>query len=140
MTARRLVVAMGVGALFSIGLGLSGLTNPAKVIGFLDVTGWDPTLAFVMAGALLAHAPMVRIARGRPRPRWADRFDWPTRHALDVRLIAGAAVFGVGWGLAGLCPGPALVGLGSLFPRILVFVVMLAVGTEIGRAIVTQKK
>jgi uncharacterized membrane protein YedE/YeeE len=91
-----------------------------------------------MGGALLIHAPLVRIARGRPKPRFGDRFDWPTRSAIDVKLVAGAAVFGVGWGLSGYCPGPALVGAASLIPRTLVFVAALAVGAMIGGAI--QKK
>lgn len=136
----RLLFAAAVGAVFAVGLGISGMTDPRNVLGFLDLTGgaWNPTLAFVMGGALLVHAPLVRIARGRPKPRFADRFDWPTRHGIDGKLVAGAAVFGVGWGLSGYCPGPALVGAASLFPRTLVFVVALAVGAMIGGAI--QKK
>jgi uncharacterized protein len=138
----RLIVAAGVGALFALGLGISGMANPANVLGFLDLTGgaWDPTLMFVMGAALIVHAPLVRIARGRPQPWRADRFDWPSRTGIDARLVGGAAVFGVGWGLSGYCPGPALVGAASLLPRTLVFVAALAVGAMIGRAIAGDQK
>lgn len=101
--------AFAVGLLFGLGLLVSGMANPAKVLAFLDVTGrWDPSLAFVMAGAVAVSAAGYRLARRRGRPLLAPRLDVPTRRDLDARLIAGAAVFGLGWGLAGLCPGPAL--------------------------------
>jgi len=129
----RLVVAAFVGALFALGLGVSGMTDPRNVLGFLDLTGgvWNPTLAFVMGGALLIHAPLVRIARGRPRPRFADRFDCPTRSAIDAKLVAGAAVFGVGWGLAGYCPGPALVSAAAGALPAIVFVAAMIAGMAI---------
>jgi uncharacterized membrane protein YedE/YeeE len=138
----RVLLAVVIGALFAVGLGLSGMTDPANVLGFLDVTGgaWDPTLAFVMAGAILVHAPLVRIAKGRARPWRADRFDWPTKLSIEPRLVVGAALFGVGWGLAGYCPGPVLVGIGQMLPRVAVFVGALVVGAMIGRAISGAQK
>lgn len=101
--------AFAAGLLFGLGLIVSGMANPLKVLAFLDVTGrWDPSLAFVMAGAVAVSAVGYRVARRRGRPVLATRLDLPTRRNLDPRLIAGAAVFGLGWGLVGLCPGPAL--------------------------------
>ncbi|KQO85538.1 hypothetical protein ASF33_06560 [Methylobacterium sp. Leaf92] len=105
----RAVSAFVVGLLFGLGLLVSGMANPAKVLAFLDVTGrWDPSLAFVMAGAVAVSAAGTFVARRRGRPLLASRLEIPTRRDLDPRLLAGAAVFGVGWGLVGLCPGPAL--------------------------------
>ena len=101
--------AFAVGLLFGLGLLVSGMADPAKVLAFLDVTGrWDPSLALVMAGAVAVSAAGYRLARRRGRPVLAPRLDVPARRDLDGRLIAGAAIFGLGWGLAGLCPGPAL--------------------------------
>ncbi len=101
--------AFAVGLLFGFGLLVSGMSNPAKVLAFLDLAGpWDPSLAFVMAGAVAVSALGVVIAQRRGRPVLASRLQIPTRRDLDPRLIAGAAIFGLGWGLAGLCPGPAL--------------------------------
>ena len=100
------------GTLFGIGLSVSGMLNPAKVIGFLDVAGdWDPTLAFVMGGALLVTGPIMPVILRRSRPLLAARFDLPTKKTLDARLLGGAALFGVGWGLSGFCPGPAVAAL-----------------------------
>ena len=101
--------AFAVGLLFGLGLLVSGMADPAKVLAFLDVTGrWDPSLALVMAGAVAVSATGYLVARRRGRPLLASGLEIPTRRDLDPRLIAGAAVFGIGWGLAGLCPGPAL--------------------------------
>jgi len=99
------------GALFGAGLLVSGMTQPARVIGFLDVSrGWDPTLAFVMVGAIAVYALAYRaVLRRRAEPWFSAAFEVPTRRDLDRPLLVGAAVFGVGWGLAGLCPGPAIV-------------------------------
>lgn len=105
----KTVSAIAVGLLFGLGLLVSGMANPAKVLAFLDVTGrWDPSLAFVMAGAVAVSAAGYLIARQRGRPVLVPRLEIPTRRDLDRRLIAGAAVFGLGWGLVGLCPGPVL--------------------------------
>jgi uncharacterized protein len=106
----RIVVAAIAGAMFGVGLLLAGMTDPARVLGFLDVTGrWDPTLAFVMMGAIAVHAVAYRVIRRRTRPLLDDAFHVPPVCAVDRRLLAGAAVFGAGWGLAGFCPGPAVV-------------------------------
>ncbi len=105
----KTVSAFAVGLLFGLGLLVSGMADPAKVLAFLDVTGrWDPSLALVMAGAVAVSAAGYQLARRRGRPILAPRLDVPARRELDARLIAGAAIFGLGWGLAGLCPGPAL--------------------------------
>lgn len=123
------IISLICGTVFGIGLATSGMTNPAKVLGFLDVFGaWDPTLVFVMGGALLVSAFGTLLVRGRERPWFADSFSIPTRRDLDPSLIAGACVFGVGWGLVGLCPGPALANIGRGNVEILVFVVAMIAG------------
>ncbi|MBU8896492.1 YeeE/YedE family protein [Corallococcus sp. H22C18031201] len=102
------------GLLFALGLGLGGMTDPAKVVGFLDFSGaWDPSLAFVMGGALAVHAPLQWLIRRRRSPVLASEFPARSKARVDARLVGGAALFGVGWGLAGYCPGPALVSLAS---------------------------
>jgi uncharacterized membrane protein YedE/YeeE len=108
------VVAAALGALFAIGLAISGMAAPGKVLGFLDATrgAWDPQLAFVMAGAIAACVAVRRFAR-RSTPLLAAEFSAPGHTAIDARLVGGAALFGVGWGLSGYCPGPALVSLSS---------------------------
>ena len=127
--ARRAVLALVSGLVFGIGLGVSGMTTPAKVIGFLDVTGaWDPSLAFVMAGAIGVHVVAVRLARRRDRPLVGPSFAWPTRTSVDPSLVAGAAIFGVGWGLGGFCPGPALTSAAAGSASAVVFVVAMALG------------
>ncbi|ACB82262.1 MULTISPECIES: YeeE/YedE family protein [Methylobacteriaceae] len=121
--------AFAVGLLFGLGLLVSGMADPAKVLAFLDVTGrWDPSLAFVMAGAVAVSATGYFVARRRGRPLLASRLEIPTRRDLDPRLIAGAAVFGLGWGLAGLCPGPALTLLTVAPAQAVTFVVAMVVG------------
>ena len=121
--------AFAVGLLFGLGLLVSGMADPAKVLAFLDVTGrWDPSLAFVMAGAVAVSATGYLVARRRGRPLLASRLEIPNRRNLDPRLIAGAAVFGLGWGLAGLCPGPALTLLTVAPAQAVTFVVAMVVG------------
>jgi hypothetical protein len=106
------LLALVCGVVFGVGLAVSGMTNPAKVQAFLDLAGaWDPALLFVMGGAVGVNALGYQIARRRARPWLAEAFAFPTRRDLDPRLVGGAAVFGVGWGLVGLCPGPALANL-----------------------------
>ena len=120
------------GFLFAFGLGLGGMTQPAKVVGFLNIAGdWDPSLACVMVGALLVHSSLVRLVLRRAKPIFASRFVLPTRADLDVPLIAGAALFGVGWGLVGFCPGPAVTALGAGMPEAAVFVPAMLVGMAI---------
>lgn len=125
---RRFVTAFLSGALFAAGLVLGGMTQPSKVLGFLDLFGdWDPSLALVMGGALLVHAPLYRLIRRRSAPILEAKFYLPTRRDLDLRLIGGAALFGVGWGLGGYCPGPGLASLVS-GREALVFVAAMIVG------------
>ena len=119
------------GLIFAAGLVLGGMTQPAKVIGFLDFFGgaWDPSLAFVMGGAVLVHAPIYAlVVRRRSQPVLQDRFHIPTQRELTVPLIAGSALFGVGWGLGGFCPGPGLVSLTSLGLEAATFVGAMTLG------------
>jgi len=102
------------GVVFALGLGIGGMTQPAKVIGFLDFAGnWDPSLAFVMIGAIAVHAFLYRVIRNRRSPLFSPAFVLATRTDIDLRLVGGAVIFGLGWGLAGFCPGPALTSLAS---------------------------
>lgn len=123
----RALSALLAGVIFAAGLILSGMTQPAKVIGFLDIGGrWDPSLAFVMGGAVLVHAVAYRLILRRRAPLFEARFHVPSRRDLDLRLIAGAVLFGIGWGLAGYCPGPALVSLTAGWPALLFVAAMVA--------------
>jgi uncharacterized membrane protein YedE/YeeE len=119
------------GALFALGLSLSGMTEPARVIGFLDLTGaWDPSLAFVMAGAVSVYALLYRLIRTRTeQPLLDHEFHVPLRGRVDVKLLLGAALFGAGWGLAGLCPGPAIVALGAGKLEAALFVLAMVAGS-----------
>ena len=117
------------GLVFGVGLMISGMTQPAKVLGFLDFFGrWDPTLAFVMAGALAISSVGYAWARRQGRPVFAAQHLWPNRTDIDRPLVVGSVLFGIGWGLAGLCPGPALENLASLSPRVIVFVIAMIAG------------
>jgi hypothetical protein len=105
------------------------MTQPPKVLGFLDILGrWDPTLAIVMAGALGVTSIGFSLVRKWRQPVLAAQYLWPTRTDIDRRLVVGSALFGIGWGLVGLCPGPALVNLASLMPSVMVFVLAMAAG------------
>jgi uncharacterized membrane protein YedE/YeeE len=124
--------AMLAGFVFALGLGISGMTNPDNVLAFLDLTGaWKPALALVMIGAIGVHAIGWRVARGRAAPVLADRFVLSTRTGIDSALLAGAAIFGVGWGLAGYCPGPAIVDVASGSSSTLIFVAAMLVGSAL---------
>lgn len=119
---RQIVAALVSGFLFAIGLVVSGMTQPAKVVGFLDFFGaWDPSLAFVMGGAIAIYLPLFRWVRGRSRSLLGARFLIPTRNDLSPRLLIGAALFGIGWGLAGFCPGPGIVSAASGGTTALIF-------------------
>jgi uncharacterized membrane protein YedE/YeeE len=110
----KLFVSFVVGLIFSLGLGVSGMTQPQKVIGFLDLFGeWNPALAFVMIGAIGLHAILFPIITKRKSPILVDQFHLPNKSDLDGRLIVGALLFGMGWGLGGFCPGPGIVSLAS---------------------------
>lgn len=131
---KRLALAVLAGALFALGLVLGGMTIPARIIGFLAVGGaWDPGLAFVMIGAIAVYAPLLRLIRRRSAPLLAERFHWPTATAIDTRLVAGSAMFGVGWGLSGYCPGPALVSLAAGGAPVAAFVAAMFAGVALGR-------
>jgi uncharacterized membrane protein YedE/YeeE len=131
---RQVVAALLTGLLFGFGLALSGMMNPAKVIGFLDLAGaWDPTLAFVMGGGLLVSLPGFWLVRRRQGPLFGGAFQFPTRKDIDWKLIGGAALFGVGWGIAGFCPGPAVAALSTALPGVLLFMAALLAGMALHR-------
>src|SRR5258708_20700416 len=117
------------GLIFGTGLLVSGMVQPTKVLGFLDIFGtWDPSLAVVMAAALAVAAPGFMLARSRSQPILAGQYFWPVKSGIDTPLVLGAGLFGIGWGLVGLCPGPALESLATLSPGVIVFVVAMAGG------------
>lgn len=123
------LAALGAGVIFGLGLAISQMVDPAKVLAFLDLAGnWDPSLAFVMAGAVAVSFFGFRAAAARIKPFFAAAFQMPKAADLDARLIGGAAVFGVGWGLVGVCPGPAIAGLAFGLTESAIFVVALVVG------------
>jgi hypothetical protein len=126
--------AFGCGLLFGFGLALSGMLDPARVRGFLDIFGaWDPSLAFVLAGAVMTTFIGVRVSKRLASPALAPRFDLPAKSHIDAELILGAAIFGVGWGIAGLCPGPAIASLSlGLWPTI-VFTAAMIIGMALFR-------
>jgi uncharacterized membrane protein YedE/YeeE len=122
-------VSLVAGTLFGAGLALAGMTRPEKVIGFLNFfRGWDPSLMFVMGGAIAVHALAWRLLKGRPSPFLGGRFMVPTRRDLDARLLVGAAIFGVGWGLGGFCPGPGITSVVTAAPSVALFVVTMLLG------------
>jgi uncharacterized membrane protein YedE/YeeE len=117
------------GLVFAIGLAVGGMTDPNKVLSFLDVTGaWDPSLAFVMGGAIVVYAPIYHWFTKKTRPLLHHAFHLPTRKDIDLRLVAGGILFGVGWGLGGFCPGPAIVSAASLRADVLTFVAAMFAG------------
>jgi uncharacterized membrane protein YedE/YeeE len=126
---KTLLASFSCGLIFGFGLMISGMTDPTRVLGFLDVFGrWDPTLGLVMAGALAVTVAGYALVARRAAPVLAKKDLWPTLRAIDRPLIAGAAMFGAGWGLSGLCPGPALENLATLSPQVFVFVGAMALG------------
>ncbi len=126
---KQQVVAALTGTLFGLGLTVAGMTLPSKVRGFLDFAGdWDPTLMFVMGGAITVHLPLYRLIKRRKSPVFAERFQLPTRKDIDLRLVLGAALFGVGWGLGGYCPGPGLTSLVSGSLSAVAFVLAMLTG------------
>lgn len=132
----RIVSAFAVGLLFGLGLTISQMVDPQKVLAFLDVTGkWDPSLALVMGGALTTAAIGYRLVFRMPHPLLAGGFQLPKSKDLDVRLLAGSALFGIGWGLAGLCPGPAIAALGVAEPQIWLFFAGMAGGVLLYRLV-----
>lgn len=135
---QRLFVAFASGLVFAAGLVLGGMTDPKKVQGFLDIGGiasgrWDPSLAFVMGGALLVSYFAFRSVTGRSVPWFAPRFELPTRRDIDAPLVIGAVLFGAGWGLAGYCPGPAFASLAFGGIDVAVFVGAMLIGMAIAK-------
>lgn len=130
----RIVSSFLIGLLFGLGIVVGGMANPAKILNFFDVTGvWDPSLAFVMGGALAVTFVGYRLVLPRGRPVLDSRFHLPTATGIDARLVAGSAIFGVGWGIAGFCPGGALPALGTLRLEVAVFVAALLAGILLTR-------
>ncbi len=124
-----LVSAFITGLVFAIGLGISGMTDTTKVLGFLTLNAdWNPALMLVMGGAIAVHAVVYQVATRRSTPLFTEDFSIPRRRDIDGRLIGGALLFGLGWGLGGVCPGPGLVSIFGGASEILVFVVMMGVG------------
>ncbi|WDZ97024.1 hypothetical protein Herbaro_04325 [Herbaspirillum sp. WKF16] len=132
MGARASLVSLGAGLLFGLGLMLSGMADPAKVLGFLDLAGaWDPSLAFVMAGAIGVGAIAFALARRRGRSFLGLAMQLPAASGITPRLLLGSALFGIGWGMAGFCPGPALVALGMGEGKALGFVLAMLAGMAV---------
>ena len=130
------IVNLGLGLLFGIGLVISGMSDPAKVLNFLDLAGsWDPSLAFVMGGAVIVTFIGYRLVFRRDRPITGDSFHLPTRKDVDARILTGPAIFGIGWGLGGFCPGPALTAIGLAAPGTLIFVPAMFAGMWIARTL-----
>ena len=137
---RKLLPPVASGTLFGMGLTVSGMTDPQRVRGFLDLFGnWDPTLAFVMGGAVLVMAVAWRIQARMTKPLFGERFALPDRTDLDPRLIAGAGLFGIGWGIAGLCPGPAVASLVLSPVRAIPFVAAMLAGMLLQKVTMEQK-
>ncbi len=130
------LIAFVSGLVFGLGLIVSGMANPAKVLGFLDLAGtWDPSLAFVMGGAVLITAVGFAVLRRRRASLTGEPLRWPTATRIDLRLALGSLAFGAGWGLAGFCPGPALVAAAAGVPQALIFVAAMLVGMAIYSAL-----
>lgn len=132
----KAALAFCAGLVFGIGLLLAGMTQPANIIGFLDVTGsWNPLLAFVMGGAVTTYFVMFRSTLRRGRPWFGGELHLPTRYGIDGKLVAGAALFGIGWGLAGYCPGPGIVSAAAGSTTALVFVASMVIGMLVESAL-----
>ncbi|WP_127717080.1 DUF6691 family protein [Halobacteriovorax sp. HLS] len=125
----KVILSMIAGVIFSFGLVISGMINPDKVIGFLDIFGqWDYALAFVMGGAVIFNLITFKLLKKKDRPFFNGNFEWPTRKDIDSKLIIGSALFGIGWGLIGICPGPGIVNLISLDTKVFTFVGSMVAG------------
>lgn len=136
----RGLIAFASGLVFGLGLLLGGMADPHKVKAFLDVAGdWDPSLALVMAGAIAVAVFAFARARQRPRSLTGDPIDLPSNRFIDLQLVGGGVLFGLGWGVAGYCPGPALVALGSGSKQALVFVIAMLVGMSVHDAVTARR-
>ena len=136
---RKLVSALGAGFLFGIGLWVSGMANPKKVLGFLDITGnWDASLMLVMGGAVIVTGVAFRFVLQREKPFFAETFHLPRKKDIDVSLVAGSAIFGIGWGIVGYCPGPALTALSTVSAESAVFVAAMIAGGILHRLLASE--
>ena len=132
----KLVYAWLTGLVFGLGIAISGMMNPAKVLNFFDIAGtWDPSLAFVMGGAVAVTFIGYRLVWRRPAPLFERAFQLPTARQIDLRLIGGSALFGIGWGIAGFCPGAAIPALGTGRWEVALFVTALVVGLGLARLV-----
>ena len=135
----KMIFALFTGLVFGTGIAVSGMMNPAKVLNFFDLAGtWDPSLAFVMAGALLVTFTGYRLAWRRSAPLFGNRFQLPTSTAIDAQLVGGSALFGVGWGIAGFCPGAAIPALGTGRWEVALFLVAVIAGFGLRRLLFGQ--
>jgi uncharacterized membrane protein YedE/YeeE len=140
----KVLVQFVIGLIFGLGLVIAGMSNPAKVLNFLDIAAvsagtWDPSLAFVMVGAIAVTLVGYRIVLRRSRPVHGDTFHLPTAKDLDARVIIGPAIFGIGWGLAGLCPGPAFTALGTGSVAAISFVAAMLIGMVSARWLASRQ-
>ena len=137
---KKILAGFAAGLVFGIGLTIAQMTNPTKVLAFLDLFGaWDPSLALVMGGAVVVTFVGFRLLRAQATPVCDATMRWPTATAIDTRLIGGAALFGLGWGLVGLCPGPAIASLGIAPQRTMLFVAAMLIGMGLARWFVERR-
>ena len=128
------------GIIFGLGLTISGMVNPQKVLGFLNIfDAWDPSLIFVMIGAILIFSPLHFIFKRKSRPFFAQSFIIPSKKDIDKSLILGAILFGIGWGLVGLCPGPAISAISFLNINVYIFVLFMFIGFYLGNLLLLKK-
>lgn len=133
------IISFIVGIIFALGLGLSGMTQPQKVIGFLDLFGnWDPSLMFVMGGAIGVHALVYFLVRKKARPLFEEQWSIPSKKEITPALVIGAILFGMGWGLAGYCPGPAITSLATLSNSVFLFVGSMLTGMIVFKLVDSQ--
>ncbi len=131
------IISLVSGIIFGIGLVISGMTNPEKVIGFLSIThNWDASLIFVMGGGIITAGPFFYFMRNRQTSSLGNQIDLPKKQKLDKKIIIGASLFGVGWGLVGLCPGPAIAAIATFDPIIIVFLLSMAAGVLVKKNII----
>ena len=131
------IISLVSGIIFGIGLVISGMTNPEKVIGFLSIThNWDASLIFVMGGGIITAGPFFYLMRNRQTSSLGNQINLPKKQKLDKKIIIGASLFGVGWGLVGLCPGPAIAAIATFDPIIIVFLLSMAAGVLVKKNII----
>ena len=131
------IISLVSGIIFGIGLVISGMTNPEKVLGFLSIThNWDASLIFVMGGGIITAGPFFYLMRNRQTSSLGNQIDLPKKQKLDKKIIIGASLFGVGWGLVGLCPGPAIAAIATFDPIIIVFLLSMAAGVLVKKNII----